>query len=112
MDRHDAAPPRTGAASPAGLLPEVEAYAHLLVVLFLVDHKLYAQVRSAGPAAQAPHAACLPGIMQTHVAACADCCSQSMCIVAAVQMMQWRRRRLELPFDSERDLNRASTSLW
>ena len=59
-DRHDAAPPRTGAASSAGLLPEVEAYAHLLVLLFLVDHKLYAQVRFAEKgAAPAPHAACL-----------------------------------------------------
>lgn len=48
-DRHDAAPPRTGAASPAGLLPEVEAYAHLLVVLFLVDHKHYGQVRAGKP---------------------------------------------------------------
>ena len=40
-----AAPAENGAA-PAGLLPEVEAYAFLLVVTFLVDRKRYEEVCS------------------------------------------------------------------
>lgn len=38
-------------AAPVGLLPEVEAYAFLLVVTFLVDRKLYAEVRPLSRAA-------------------------------------------------------------
>ena len=44
MDTDAAAPhaaPAENGAAPAGLLPEVEAYAFLLVVTFLVDRKRY-----------------------------------------------------------------------
>lgn len=49
MDTDAAAPPAAPAengAAPAGLLPEVEAYAFLLVVTFLVDRKRYKEVRA------------------------------------------------------------------
>ena len=49
MDTDAAAPPAAPAengAAPAGLLPEVEAYAFLLVVTFLVDRKRYKGVRA------------------------------------------------------------------
>ena len=47
MEVEGSAQPSTGTpktVSPAGLLPEVEAYAVLLVVLFLVDQKQHQEV--------------------------------------------------------------------
>lgn len=51
--------PRTGKAASAPLLPEVEAYLQLLVVIFLMNSKRYKEVliSQGDPVAQA-----LPGV--------------------------------------------------
>lgn len=36
--------PAAGGATGVGLLPEIEAYAYLLVVMYLVDQKAYQEV--------------------------------------------------------------------
>ena len=50
-DGPEAPAPTPVTASAVGLLPEVELYAYLLIVLYLVDHQLYAEARP--PAAPA-----------------------------------------------------------
>ena len=45
-DGHEEPMANGAGASAVGLLPEVEAYAYLLVVLFLVDGRQYPEVRS------------------------------------------------------------------
>ena len=41
---HKASSPAAGGVSGVGLLPETEAYAYLLTVMYLVDHKAYQEV--------------------------------------------------------------------
>lgn len=50
--------PRTGKAASTPLLPEVEAYLQLLVVIFLMNSKRYKEVsRTSEPEEQAPSGA-------------------------------------------------------
>lgn len=51
MDTDDAVQANGGAAEPAGLIPEVETYATLLVVIFLTDQKLFEEAKSVSSAA-------------------------------------------------------------
>ena len=46
-DGHEKPPASAADTSAVGLLPEVEAYAYLLVVLLLVDGKHFPEVRTA-----------------------------------------------------------------
>ena len=41
---HKASPAAAGGASAVGLLPEIEAYAYLLTVMYLTDQKAYKEV--------------------------------------------------------------------
>ena len=41
---HKASSPAAGGVNGVGLLPETEAYAYLLTVMYLVDHKAYQEV--------------------------------------------------------------------
>lgn len=48
--------PRTGKAASAPLLPEVEAYLQLLVVIFLMTGKRYKEVSGPGRMSHVPQA--------------------------------------------------------
>lgn len=48
--------PRTGKAASAPLLPEVEAYLQLLVVIFLMNSKRYKEVSGPGRTMHVPQA--------------------------------------------------------
>ena len=41
---HKAAPPAAGGGNAVGLLPEIEAYAYLLTVMYLTDQEAYKKV--------------------------------------------------------------------
>ena len=43
---HKASSPAAGGVNGVGLLPETEAYAYLLTVMYLVDHKAYQEVHT------------------------------------------------------------------
>ena len=53
---HKASPAATGGASAVGLLPEIEAYAYLLTVMYLTDQKAYKEVRFSSIAMSHLHA--------------------------------------------------------
>ena len=58
---HKASPAATGGGNAVGLLPEIEAYAYLLTVMYLADQKAYKEVRfsSVLMAHHHAHVACI-----------------------------------------------------